>query len=233
MFVTDEMIWQMESRFGVPEERTYRIPTTAREMSRIASSQKNGRNHDVTLYVQKDNQWIVIAKHAYPAGLFRSPSGGIDPGEDFVMGINREAAEELGCTVALERFILKTNVEFFLEPTMPLADVTPPMRGLLYDTPMSVDRKSLKNRVSIYRVPTEVTNENPTPDLIRWRSWVFLARYVEGDFLYTDHHEIREVRLVDWDQFAEYGKIMKVAGGGGLHYRALLHETVAELLGKP
>lgn len=233
MFVTDEMISEMETRFGVPEERTYRIPTTAREMARIASSQKNGRNHDVTLYVQKDDKWIVIAKHAYPAGLFRSPSGGLDPGEDFVTGSNREAAEELGCTVALERFILKTNVEFFLERTMPLADVKPPMMRMLYGTPMSLDRKSLKNRVSVYRAPEETTQEKPTPDLIRWRSWVFLARYAEGNFLYTDHHEIREVRLVDWDQFAEYGKIMKIAGGGGLHYRAQLHETVADLLGKP
>ncbi len=233
MFVSDDMIRQMEERFGVPVSRTYRIATTAHELARIASSQKHGRNHDVTLYVQKDDKWIVIAKHPYPAGLFRSPSGGLDPGEDFIDGINRESAEELGCTVALERFLLKTDVEFFLEKEMPLADIPPQRMGLLYGTPMTADRKSLKNRITVYRAPDEKPDGKQIPELIRWRSWVFLARYVDGDFRYTDHHEIREVRLVNWDQFAEYGTIMKTAGGGGLYYRALLHETVAELLGKP
>ncbi len=37
----------------------------------------NGRAHDVTLYIEKDNGYIFIAKPFYPAGLFRAPSGGI------------------------------------------------------------------------------------------------------------------------------------------------------------
>lgn len=193
MFVTDEMIREMEERFGVPVAKSFRIPSTSTELQRIASSQKSGRNHDVTLYVRMGEKWIVIAKHAYPEGLFRSPSGGLHPGEDFLTGINREVAEELGCRIRVERFLLKTDVEFFLDPSL---------------------------------------SNDSTLDPIHWRSWVFLATYLEGDFNYTDHDEIREVKVVDWDQFAEYGKIMRRTGSGGLHYRAQLHETVAEILGK-
>ncbi len=193
MFVTDEMIREMEERFGVPVAKSFRIPSTSTELLRIASSQKSGRNHDVTLYVQMGEKWIVIAKHAYPEGLFRSPSGGLHPGEDFLTGINREVAEELGCRIRVERFLLKTDVEFYLDPSW---------------------------------------SNDSAPNPIHWRSWVLLATYLDGDFNYTDHDEIREVKLVDWNQFAEYGKIMRTTGSGGLHYRAQLHEAVAEILGK-
>lgn len=200
MFVTDELIREMEERFGVPVAKSFRIPSTTTELQRIASSQKSGRNHDVTLYVQMGEKWIVIAKHAYPEGLFRSPSGGLHPGEDFLTGINREVAEELGCRIRVERFLLKTDVEFYLDP--------PP--------------------------PNAAPNESARPlNHIHWRTWVFLATYLDGDFNYTDHDEIREVKVVDWEQFAEYGKIMRTTDTAGLHYRAQLHESVAEILGKP
>lgn len=193
MFVTDDMIRGMEEQFGTPERRDFRIECSISELQRIASSQKSGRNHDVTLYVQMGERWIVIAKHPYPNGLFRSPSGGIHPGEDFMTGINREVAEELGCRVKIERFLLRTDVDFVPESGLTGPDVPPP---------------------------------------IYWRSFIFLASYIDGDFNYTDHDEIREVKVVDWDQFAEYGKIMRQSDSGGLRYRAELHEAVAGILGK-
>ena len=48
----------------------------------------------------------------YPPGLYRAPSGGLHPGESYLDGINRELAEEIGCTVELERFLLRTAVSF-------------------------------------------------------------------------------------------------------------------------
>lgn len=254
MFVTDDMIREMEERFGKPETRDFRIECSISELQRIASSQKSGRNHDVTLYVRKGEQWVVIAKHPYPDGLFRSPSGGIHPGEDFMTGINREVAEELGCRVRLERFLLRTNVDFHLPPKglMPLVDPPPGAVRLLYGPPLTDMIRKRRGRISVYRVPdenvepeelltplpakNEKTRRGPAPSFpesIYWRSFVFLATYVDGDFNYTDHDEIREVKVVDWDQFAEYGKIMRKSGSGGLRYRADLHEVVAQILGKP
>ncbi|MBD3257224.1 NUDIX domain-containing protein [candidate division GN15 bacterium] len=186
MYVTDEMIAEMVRDYGSPDEARYRIETTDREIRRIRSSQRDGRNHDVTLYVEKDDKLIVIAKHMYPPGLFRAPSGGLHRGETFQDGVRREMKEEIGCEVKLDQFLLKTSVDF------------------VHDD-----------------------------DTVFWRSFVFTGRYVSGDFKYTDHHEIREVALVDWSEFTRFGSMMRQTEIGGLHYRAELHETVARLLDKP
>ncbi len=183
MFVTDDMIESMATRYGRPHEREFRFDVTAAELARIRSSQKEGRNHDVTLYIRKGAQLVLIAKHMYPPDLFRAPSGGLGPGESFETGIAREMAEETGCVIKLERFLLRTAVDF--------------CHG---------------------------------SDCLFWRSFLFLASYKRGDFKYTDHDEIREVRLADWSEFDEFSRIMRATDIGGLHYRAALHETVVELI---
>jgi len=185
MFVTDEMLAAMAAQYGQPSKREFTIPTTAREILRIRSSQKHGRNHDVTLYVRKDDGWLVIAKHFYPAGLYRSMSGGLAPTEAFEAGIAREVREELGCRVELRRFLLTTQVRFESEA-----------------------------------------------DALNWRSFVFLADYVDGDLRFTDTHEIREVRQVPWSAFAEFCRLMRSSDVGGWHYRAALHDAVAEVLAR-
>lgn len=112
MYVTDDMIARMTVRYGYPQHREFRFDVPQREVDRIRSSQKNGRNHDVTLYIRKDNQIVVIAKHFYPQGLYRAPSGGLHPGEDFETGIAREVSEETGCSITLDKFLLQTSVTF-------------------------------------------------------------------------------------------------------------------------
>ena len=183
MFVTDDMIEGMIARYGRPHSREFRFDVTAVELVRIRSSQKEGRNHDVTLYIRKNEQLVVIAKHMYPPNLYRAPSGGLNPGESFEAGIAREMAEETGCEIELERFFLQTSVNF--------------CHG---------------------------------SDCLFWRSFLFLAAYKRGDFEYTDHDEIRAVRLADWSEFDTFGRIMRSTDVGGLHYRAALHEAVVELM---
>jgi ADP-ribose pyrophosphatase YjhB (NUDIX family) len=185
MFVTDDMIAEMVRKYGTPHERSYRIEVTAKEQARIRSSQKHGRNHDITVYIRKGDRLVVIAKHIYPPGLYRAPSGGLRPGEPFEVGVAREVAEETGCRVKLDSFFLQTSVEF-------------------------VHRN----------------------DSIFWRSFVFTADYIEGDFSYTDHDEIRELKLADWSEFEKWGRMMRQTDIGGLHYRADLHETVVDLLSR-
>jgi 8-oxo-dGTP pyrophosphatase MutT (NUDIX family) len=186
MYVTETQIERMELKYGRPQQRHFVIPVTDKEYARIRSSQKGGRNHDFTVYILKDDRVVVIAKHPYPPSLYRAPSGGIRPGEDFEAAIHREVAEETGCRIGIDRFILRTSVEF--------------MRG--------------DNAV------------------IHWRSFVFVAHYVSGDFAFTDHHEIRSVRLAEWSEFEGFGRIMRSTTTGGLHYRAALHEAVAGILGR-
>lgn len=190
MFVTEEMIARMVEQFGQPKRAEFRIEVTSEELDRIRSSQKQGRDHDVTLYIHKDGRIVVIAKPMYPPGMYRAPSGGLKPGESIVEGIDREVAEETGCRIELERFLLRTDVMF---------------------------------------VHTDASGDGDE-DSIRWRSLVFQARYVSGDFQFTDHEEIVEVRLATLDEFEEFSRIMRGTAIGGLHYRAWLHDTVKGLL---
>ena len=186
MYVTDEMIEQMVALYGRPQKAVFRHSVDDKELRRIQSSKKHGRNHDVTLYVFKDDKVAVIAKPFYPPKLYRAPSGGLKPGEDFHEGIYREAMEEIGCRIELTRFLLQTEAWF----------------------------------------------EYNKQDLF-WRSFVFQANYISGDFKFTDHYEIKEARLASLDEFDAFSEIMRQSDIGGLHYRAALHDAIVKLLELP
>lgn len=183
MYVTREMVDGMIAKYGRPETAQFVYPLNEREYQMILRSKAKGRHHDFTLYVTHGDDFIVIAKHTYPPGLYRAPSGGLNPGEPFETGIAREAMEEIGCMIALDKFLLESKVTFTY------------------------------NEASI-----------------KWTSYVFSAHYVSGDFQFTDHHEIREVKLAKLSEFETYCRIMHSTDVGGFHYRAALHERVAPLL---
>ena len=113
MYVTRETIEKIEELYGRPEERTVRFEMDEREFDGLKKSQKNGRSHDVTIFIRKDGKFIVIAKHFYPPGLYRVPSGGINPGEDFISGMKREAREETGCDIDPKSYVMRIKVDFF------------------------------------------------------------------------------------------------------------------------
>jgi 8-oxo-dGTP pyrophosphatase MutT (NUDIX family) len=73
---------------------------------------RDGRAHDITLFIAKDDGYIFIAKPFYPPGLFRAPSGGVHPDEDFEAGAKREAIEETGVQIELVKYILRIEARF-------------------------------------------------------------------------------------------------------------------------
>jgi 8-oxo-dGTP pyrophosphatase MutT (NUDIX family) len=186
MFIKSDIINSLKEKFGCPRTAEFHIPVGLEEYDRIKGSQKNNRQHDVTLYIEKDSKWVVIAKHFYPPGMYRAPSGGINPSEDFIEGAKREALEETGCDIELIKFLLLTNVIFYVK-----------------DDP---DRK------------------------IEWHSYVFHAKYISGDFDFSDTKEIKEVKLADLSEFEIYKEIMLRQNIGGLNYRAGLHDKVKDLI---
>ncbi len=54
----------------------------------------------------------LIRKPHFAAGIWRPPGGGIKQGEDFVLGAEREALEETGLAVRLERYLVATRASF-------------------------------------------------------------------------------------------------------------------------
>lgn len=207
MFVTEDMISGMVSRFGHPHEVTFRFPVLQDEFDLIRNSQKHGRRHDVTIYLRYKNKYVVIAKPFYPPGQYRAPSGGLTPRESFDNGIAREMLEETGCVISVCKFLLRTRVFF------ELSEEPPTWTGSIEDS--IVKPEHFMNR---------------SGNIIDWCSFVFLADYVSGDFEFTDKHEISEVRLTTLDKFETFSQIMRCSKTGGLHYRAALHDTVKPLL---
>ena len=112
-YITREDIALIEARYGVPVKLSTEISMSPFEMDIVRNSQKNGRAHDITMFIFKGEQLLFNAKHFYPTELFRAPSGGINPGEAIEDGAKREAYEETGARIELEKYLAKIEVRFF------------------------------------------------------------------------------------------------------------------------
>lgn len=106
-------IAEIEKAFGKPQELYTEIEMTSKELLRVRQSQVSGRAHDITLFIFKDDKMLFIAKHFYPPGLYRAPSGAVRPGESITEGAIREALEETGARIKLEKYLLQIKVKFF------------------------------------------------------------------------------------------------------------------------
>lgn len=117
MYITAEIIREVEEKYGTPEELQFAYEMTQPEFEFVRASQKHGRAHDVTLFIldrhhDNDPRVVVIRKPMYPPGAYRAPSGGVSPGEPFEQGALREAHEETGLIVSLEKYIIRARVRF-------------------------------------------------------------------------------------------------------------------------
>jgi len=82
----------------------------------VQKSVRKNRFHDVTLLIEgMGGRFALMAKHGYPPGVFRSPSGGVHPGEDIVAGGLREAHEETGLHIELKKFIAHITLDITFE----------------------------------------------------------------------------------------------------------------------
>jgi 8-oxo-dGTP pyrophosphatase MutT (NUDIX family) len=116
MYITPAMVSGVEARFGVPDVIPFAYEMKPNEFEMVRRSQRNGRAHDVTLFIFVDDRIAVIRKPMYPPGAYRAPSGGIAPGEEFEAGALREAREETGLVVVLERYVIRARVRFTCGP---------------------------------------------------------------------------------------------------------------------
>lgn len=112
MYVTYRHIQEAADKYGYPPVIHMTQAVDPEEWEFIRSTQHYGRAHDITMFIFKGAEVLVIAKHHYPPGLFRPPSGAVHPGESLIEGAMREAYEETGCRIELCRYILQINVRF-------------------------------------------------------------------------------------------------------------------------
>lgn len=112
MYFSDEMVQESEAKYGLPRLLRLNYPTPKGDFDFIRSTQKNDRSHDITLYIYSNGKLAVTRKPAYPPGCYRPSSGGLNPGETLEEGAIREAWEEMGIEVQLDRYLLRSRVDF-------------------------------------------------------------------------------------------------------------------------
>ena len=118
-YVTPMMLKEIEEKYGTPVHLSMTYEISRPEMDMMRGSQKHGRNHDITMFIFRDrylHEFAAISKHMFPRGAFRAPSGAANPGESLEDGAHREAMEETGLEIELDRYILYIQVRFTCGP---------------------------------------------------------------------------------------------------------------------
>src|SRR5260221_9230887 len=113
MHLTDEILAPIRARYGEPDVLEWEGEISERE-HRIATYNP-ARLHDVTLFILNGSRLALIRKHPFPPDVWRPPGGGVKEGEDFVGAVLREAYEETGLRVELQRYLVETRARFVYE----------------------------------------------------------------------------------------------------------------------
>ena len=73
MYVTAEIIRQVEQRYGTPVEIVREYEMTPEQLDIVRLGTKHGRCHDVTLViVDNERNIVVVRKPSYPLGAYRT-----------------------------------------------------------------------------------------------------------------------------------------------------------------
>ena len=117
MYITHQVLNRIERKYGAPDTLHTQYTMNRAEFDLLKRSMRNGRRHDVTLFISngEKDRIAVIRKPSYPEGVYRPPSGGVEPGEDFEVGARREAYEETGLKIELRKYILRSHVNLAFE----------------------------------------------------------------------------------------------------------------------
>jgi ADP-ribose pyrophosphatase YjhB (NUDIX family) len=110
MHLTDEVLAPIRARYGEPRILEWTGEISEREYG-IATYDPQ-RTHDVTLFIFYGERLALIRKPMFPPDIWRPPGGGVKPGEDFVEAVGREALEETGLNVELERYLVEAQALF-------------------------------------------------------------------------------------------------------------------------
>ena len=111
-FVDERILGPARARYGEPRVLHLVQEVDRAELDLVVASGHAGRRHDITFFVFNGGRLALIRKPHFVAGVWRPPSGGIHPGESLEAGVVREAKEEIGASIALERYLLRTEVAF-------------------------------------------------------------------------------------------------------------------------
>ena len=125
--LTDEVLAPIRALYGEPTMLEWGGEISEHEYG--IATYDPVRTHDVTLFILNGQRpgraWTGVArphcgtdrlalirKHPFPPDVWRPPGGGVKEGEEFVEAVRREAYEETGLRVELERYLVETRARF-------------------------------------------------------------------------------------------------------------------------
>ena len=114
MHVDETVLAPLRERFGEPVALEWEGEISEREHSLATYNPR--RTHDVTLFIFNGDRLALIRKHGFEPGIWRPPGGGVKEGEDFAAAVRREALEETGLRVELDRYLVAATARFVYEP---------------------------------------------------------------------------------------------------------------------
>lgn len=100
---------------GAPEVAEMHFEIHPWEFDLVESSMRDGRAHDVTMFIRSMDDLCriaVIRKPFFPKEAYRAPSGAAKPGERLEDAAIRESLEETGLDVELVRYLARINADF-------------------------------------------------------------------------------------------------------------------------
>jgi ADP-ribose pyrophosphatase YjhB (NUDIX family) len=112
--LTEAILAPLRDRYGEPARLEWEGEIDEREHALATYNPK--RMHDVTLFILNGERLALIRKPHFEAGIWRPPGGGIKVGEAFEDGVRREALEETGLGVELQRYLVDAEARFLYEP---------------------------------------------------------------------------------------------------------------------
>ena len=114
MHLTEAVLAELRARYGEPRVLEWTGEITEREYALATYEPK--RTHDVTLFILNGDRLALIRKHSYPPEVWRPPGGGVRVGERFEAGAAREAFEETGLRITLDRYLVASTACFLFPP---------------------------------------------------------------------------------------------------------------------
>jgi ADP-ribose pyrophosphatase YjhB (NUDIX family) len=108
--VDESVLAPVRARFGEPALLRWDGEVSDPELALITYNA--ARRHDVTLFIFNGERLALIRKPHFAPDVWRTPGGGIKPGEDFVAGVVREGLEETGAAIEVRRYLVHAEALF-------------------------------------------------------------------------------------------------------------------------